>query len=98
MANIEIFGTLVRNDNNTNRDKIVKGSQVEGGYFVCDTPPSTGTWLTGQLCYCSSVGKFYKYNGSQWVVHNMPNVTILSSAPTTSTSGNIGDICIVVEE
>jgi hypothetical protein len=95
MANIEIFGTLVRNDNNTNRDKIVKGSQVEGGYFVCETLPSEGTWLTGQLCYCKN--KFYKYNGSKWAEYNIPNVTVKSSVPT-ATEGNIGDICIVVEE
>jgi hypothetical protein len=43
MANIEIFGTLVRNDNNTNRDKIVQGTQVEGGYFVCASVPTSGT-------------------------------------------------------
>ena len=43
MANIEIFGTLVRNDDNTNRDKIVQGSQVEGGYFVCSAKPTSGT-------------------------------------------------------
>lgn len=67
MANIEIFGTLVRNDGGTNRDKIVQGTQVEGGYFVCNTLPTQGTWATGQLCYCESDSKFYQYNGTNWV-------------------------------
>ena len=67
MANIEIFGTLVRNDGGTNRDKIVQGTQVEGGYFVCNTLPTQGTWATGQLCYCESDSKFYQYNGTSWV-------------------------------
>lgn len=67
MANIEIFGTLVRNDDNTNRDKIVQGYQVEGGYFVCESLPTTGTWATGQLCYCQADNKFYQYNGTNWV-------------------------------
>ena len=66
MANIEIFGTLVRNDNNTNRDKIVNGSQVEGGYFVCEALPTNGTWTEGQLCYCQADNKFYIYNGTTW--------------------------------
>lgn len=71
MANIEIFGTLVRNDNNTNRDKIVQGSQVEGGYFVCSTLPTSGTWANGQLCYCTGDSQFYQYDGSTWVVANL---------------------------
>ena len=29
MANIEIFGTLIRNDNNTNKDKIVQGKSTD---------------------------------------------------------------------
>lgn len=64
MANIEIFGTLVRNDDNTNRDKIVQGNQVEGGYFVCSSKPTSGVWANGQLCYCTEDKKFYQYNGS----------------------------------
>ena len=71
MANIEIFGTLIRNDNNTNRDKIVQGSQVEGGYFVCSTLPASGTWTTGQLCYCTGDSKFYQYNRTAWVEAKM---------------------------
>jgi hypothetical protein len=71
MANIEIFGTLIRNDNNTNRDKIVQGSQVEGGYFVCSTLPTSGTWTTGQLCYCTGDSKFHQYDGTAWAVANL---------------------------
>ena len=71
MANIdiEIFGTLGRNDSNIDRDKIVLGRQVEGGYFVCETPPTSGTWAVGQLCYCTGerYSKFYQYNGTNWV-------------------------------
>lgn len=56
MANIKIYGTLIRD---TESDKIVQGSQVEGGYFVCKTLPSWGDM--GQLCYCSTDNKFYQY-------------------------------------
>ncbi len=63
MANINIYGTLVRP---VETDKIVQGSQVDGGYFVCETLPTTGTWSTGQLCYCQKDSKFYQYNGTTW--------------------------------
>ena len=56
MANINIYGTLVRT---TESDKIVQGSQVEGGYFVCEVLPTWGS--IGQLCYCSTDKKFYQY-------------------------------------
>jgi hypothetical protein len=56
MANINIYGTLVRT---TESDKIVQGSQVEGGYFVCEALPTWGS--IGQLCYCSADKKFYQY-------------------------------------
>lgn len=80
MANIEIFGTLVRNDNNTNRDKIVQAAQVEGGYFVCESLPSTGTWATGQLCYVAgTVNKFYKYSGTAWVETSLINQNAFST-------------------
>lgn len=80
MANIEIFGTLVRNDNNTNRDKIVQAVQVEGGYFVCESLPTAGTWQKGQLCYCTGtsaapVNKYYNYNGSSWVVASFSDLS-----------------------
>ena len=68
MANIEIFGTLVRNDNNTNKDKIVQGNQVDGGYFVCETLPAEGIWKEGQLCYCTADSNFYQYKQNKWVV------------------------------
>ena len=83
MANIEIFGTLVRNDDGTNRDKIVQGSQVEGGYFVCSAKPTSGTWQTGQLCYCTGDSKFYQYNGSSWAEKTFGT----NSVATTSALG-----------
>lgn len=64
MADIKIYGTLIRDDDT----KIVRGSQVEGGYFVCSSLPTTGSWTTGQLCYCTADGgKTYRYNGKSWV-------------------------------
>ena len=70
MADIKIYGTLVRDDS-TNVDKIVQGSQVEGGFFVCKELPSSGSWIEGQLCYCtgtitSPINEFYQYNGLTW--------------------------------
>ena len=62
MANINIYGTLVRP---VESDKIVNGSQVEGGYFVCSALPSWGA--KGQLCYCTDDSKFYQHNGTNWV-------------------------------
>lgn len=62
MANINIYGTLVRP---VESDKIVNGSQVEGGYFVCSALPSWGA--KGQLCYCTNDSKFYQHNGTSWV-------------------------------
>lgn len=56
MANINIYGTLIRT---TESDKIVRGSQVEGGYFPCEELPSWGD--IGQLCYCTKDKKFYQY-------------------------------------
>jgi hypothetical protein len=64
MANINIYGTLVRP---VDSDKIVQGSQVEGGYFTCNNLPTTGAWTSGQLCYCTSTSKFYQYNGTSWI-------------------------------
>lgn len=70
MSNINIYGTLVRP---VETDKIVRGIQVEGGYFVCQATPTAGSWQKGQLCYVTGteanpVDKFYQYNGSTWVV------------------------------
>lgn len=61
---IKAYGTLYR-DNDTNTEKIVKGSQVEGGYFVCEALPTSGAWQTGQLCYVNTgTGTgFYQYDG-----------------------------------
>ena len=67
---INISGTLVRNTGGA--DKIVDGKEVEGGYFVCETLPSTGSyWTTGQLCYCTGDSQFYQYNGSTWEPANL---------------------------
>ena len=64
-SNIKLYGTLIRDDD-TNTQKIVNANQVAGGYFVCASVPTSGTWLTGQLCYCTADSKFYQYNGSSW--------------------------------
>lgn len=73
MADIKIYGTLVRD---VEADKIVKGKQVEGGYFVCDTLPTTGDWELGQLCYCRGDGKFHQYIGSTWIEANLGGGTV----------------------
>lgn len=59
MANINIYGTLVRDVDYNTPSKIVRGYQVEGGYFVCENLPEWGD--IGQLCYCSTDQKFYQY-------------------------------------
>ena len=64
-SNIKLYGTLIRDDD-TNTQKIVNANQVAGGYFVCASVPTSGTWQTGQLCYCTADSKFYQYNGSSW--------------------------------
>lgn len=65
MADIKIYGTLVRDVNYNTPEKIVRGYQVEGGYFVCEELPSWGD--VGQLCYCSTDKKFYQFDGTNWV-------------------------------
>ena len=62
-ANIKLYGTLIRDDD-TNTQKIVNANQVAGGYFVCASVPTSGTWQAGQLCYCTGNSKFYQYNDS----------------------------------
>ena len=89
MANIEIFGTLVRNDNNTNRDKIVQATQVEGGYFVCTSIPTVGTWKTGQLCYCTGDSKFYQYNGTSWAIAAFSDMSAYLPKAGGNISGHI---------
>jgi hypothetical protein len=89
VANIEIFGTLVRNDNNTNRDKIVQATQVEGGYFVCASIPTAGTWKTGQLCYCTGDSKFYQYNGTSWVIAAFSDMSAYLPKAGGNISGHI---------
>ena len=42
MADIKLYGTLIRDDD-TNTQKIVNANQVEGGYFVCASVPTSGT-------------------------------------------------------
>ena len=64
-SNIKLYGTLIRDDD-TNTQKIVNANQVAGGYFVCASVPTSGTWQAGQLCYCTADSKFYQYNGSSW--------------------------------
>lgn len=70
MANINIYGTLVRT---TESDKIVQGSQVEGGYFVCEVLPTWGS--IGQLCYCSTDKKFYQYCAVEEEVDGVITIT-----------------------
>jgi hypothetical protein len=41
MADIKLYGTLIRDDD-TNTQKIVNASQVAGGYFVCPSKPTSG--------------------------------------------------------
>ena len=65
MADIKLYGTLIRDDD-TNTQKIVNANQVAGGYFVCASVPTSGTWQAGQLCYCTADSKFYQYSGSSW--------------------------------
>lgn len=65
MADIKLYGTLIRDDD-TNTQKIVNASQVAGGYFVCPSKPTSGVWANGQLCYCTEDKKFYQYNGTDW--------------------------------
>lgn len=65
MADIKIYGTLVRDVDYNTPEKIVRGYQVEGGYFVCEELPSWGD--VGQLCYCSTDKKFYQFDGTNWV-------------------------------
>ena len=65
MADIKLYGTLIRDDD-TNTQKIVNANQVAGGYFVCASVPTSGTWQAGQLCYCTGDSKFYQYDGSSW--------------------------------
>ena len=64
-SNIKLYGTLIRDDD-TNTQKIVNANQVAGGYFVCASVPTSGTWQAGQLCYCTGDSKFYQYDGSSW--------------------------------
>ena len=77
---IAAYGVLFR-DNSSDTAKIVLGQQVDGGYFVCEELPKSGSWREGQLCYCigtteAPVNKFFQYNGESWVVssltHNHP--------------------------
>ena len=67
MADIKIYGKLVRSNSDTDGSiNIVRGNQVEGGYFACSEAPTTGTWQTGQLCYSTNDLKFYQYDGAAW--------------------------------
>jgi hypothetical protein len=59
MDDIKIYGTLVRDVDYNIPEKIVRGHQVEGGYFTCEKLPDWGN--IGQLCYCSTDKKFYQY-------------------------------------
>lgn len=96
---INISGTYVRNTGGV--DKIVDGKEVEGGYFVCESLPSSGNhWTKGQLCYCtgtteSPINKFYQYNGSSWAektfgITSIATTTALGLVKSTTT-GNTAD-------
>lgn len=55
---------------NSTHGYVVQGTAVKGGYFVTATIaaiPSHAN-VTGALCFCTADSKFYKYNGSSWVV------------------------------
>jgi hypothetical protein len=67
-GDVQFYNRLFRaNSDADGTSYIVHTDQVEGGYFVCATKPTSGTWQTGQLCYCTGDNKFYQYNGTSWM-------------------------------
>lgn len=94
MADIKLYGTLIRDDD-TNTQKIVNANQVAGGFFVCASVLTSGTWQTGQLCYCTGDSKFYQYDGTEWRekefgTNNIATSSVLGlvKSSTTGTAAN----------
>lgn len=74
---------------NLNTGIVVKGTAVEGGYFVIDTKENIPDYacITGTLCYFTGKSKFYQYNGSDWEEANL-----------VSKSGPISQLYLVSSE
>ena len=105
MADIKIYGTLYRDDQNADVEKIVKAKQVEGGFFVSGALPDKGAWDFGQICYNLEDNNFYQYSGdgenieSSWTLleidarNNIFGGFFVSYLPPHGGNYQVGQLC-----
>lgn len=88
---------------NNNGGIVVKGTAVEGGYFVTESIEITSigeagkipkyACVEGALCYCTGDSKFYQCDGTNWV-------PAMLSGGTGGTSAVLAQLaeCITITE